>query len=89
MDTRYSIKLRADVIRENTQLTDTTYGAWLAQNIGTATVTVYGIPLMPGEGLPSSAICKLRPGDLWTEPIVITVETGGAVRMLRSIATPI
>ena len=89
MDKNYSIKLRAETITQNTRLTEVIYGSWLAQNIGSAPVTVFGIELLPGEGLPSSAICQLNPGDRWEEPIEITVQTGGAVRMLRSQAKEI
>lgn len=86
---RYSVNLRAVTILENTRLTETTYGSWLAINIGTAPVSVYGVELQPGEGLSSESIMHLNLGDTWNEPIDITVQPGGAVRMLRSIAKPI
>ena len=85
----YTTKLRAETITTNTRLNDTKYGGWLAINIGTAEVSVYGVPLQPGEGLSSESIAHLNPGDLWQEPIDITVNTGGAVRFIRSINTPI
>lgn len=88
MDKNYGIKLRAETITQNVTLTDTVYGGWLAQNIGSAPVTVYGIELLPSEGLSSQSIVQMKPGDLWQEPIVITVQSGGAVRMLRSLAKP-
>ena len=89
MDKNYGIKLRAETITQNVTLTDTIYGGWLAQNIGSAPVTVYGIELLPSEGLSSQSIVQMNTGDLWQEPIPITVQSGGAVRLLRSIAKPI
>lgn len=89
MDKNYGIKLRAETITQNVTLTDTLYGGWLAQNIGSAPVTVYGIELLPSEGLSSQSIVQMNPGDLWQEPIVITVQSGGAVRLLRSLAKPL
>lgn len=89
MDKRYGIKLRAETITQNVTLTDTIYGSWLAQNIGTAPVTVFGIELLPSEGLSSQSIIQMGANDLWQEPIVITVQSGGAVRLLRSIVKPI
>ncbi len=85
----YSVKLRAETVRENFRFNDTKYGGWLATNIGTAAVTVYGIELQPGEGISSQSIVNMSPADLWQEPIEITVQPGGAVRLLRSIGTPI
>lgn len=85
----YTTKLRAETIVESCMLNDTKYGSWLAQNIGTSPVTIYGIELLPGEGLSSDAICHLNPGDLWQEPIDIVVTPGGALRLLRSINKPV
>lgn len=89
METGYSIKARVETITANTRLTDTIYAGWLAVNIGTAAVSVYGIELLPGEGLSSQSIINMSPADKWTEPIDITVQPGGAVRLMRTIATPI
>ncbi|MBO5933025.1 MAG: hypothetical protein J6Q19_04795 [Bacteroidaceae bacterium] len=86
---RYSANLRVETITANTRLNDNKYGAWLAMNIGSAPVSVYGIELQPGEGLSSESIVHLHLGDIWAEPIVITVQPGGAVRLLRSLATEI
>lgn len=83
----YQIKQRAETITANTRLTDTKYCGWLALNIGTADVTVYGVTLAPGEGLSSQSIIQTTAADRWTEPIDITVQPGGAVRMLRTVAT--
>lgn len=85
----HSVKLRAETITQNVRLNDTKYGGWMAANIGTAAVTVYGIELQPGEGISSQSIVNMSPADLWQEPIEITVQPGGAVRLLRSIGTPI
>ena len=85
----YSIKQRSETITANTRLNETQYYSWLAVNVGTANVTVYGIELQPGEGLSSQSIAQTSPGDLWQEPIDITIQTGGALRMLRALATPI
>lgn len=85
----YEIKQRAETITANTRLNDTKYCGWLAINIGTSAVTVYGVELLPGEGLSSQSIMQLSAADKWTEPIDIVVQPGGAVRMLRTLATPI
>lgn len=87
METGYSIKMRVETITANTRLTDTIYAGWMAVNIGTAAVSVYGVELLPGEGLDYTK--ALRPCDKWTEPIEVTVQPGGAVRMMRMLATPI
>lgn len=81
----YQIKLRRDQIFANTKLTETIYGGWIAQNTGDVNVTVYGFTLKPGEILSSQQFINTRPGDLWQEPIVITVETGGVVLFWRAV----
>ena len=86
---RYSVKQRTETITEDTRLNDTQYGSWLAVNIGTADAMIYGIPLHPGEGLSSKDICMLKTGDLWTEPIDIKCTYPAAIRLLRTISTPI
>lgn len=88
MDKFYA-NLRVETFTANARLNDNKYGAWLAVNTGTAPASVYGIELQPGEGLSSESICHLHLGDIWSEPIVITVQPGGAIRLLRSLATPI
>ena len=80
----YKTKQRAETITANSRLNDTKYGSWKAVNIGTAPVTVYGIELQPGEGLNYD----LQPNEYWEEPIEITVQAGGAVRLLRRLCTP-
>lgn len=84
----YEIKQRAESVTENKRFNDTLYCSWLAVNIGNVAATVYGIELLPGEGLSSQSIIKTNPGDYWTEPIDITVESGGEIRLLRTLATP-
>ncbi len=85
----HSVKQRAERITANTTLNETIYYSWFAQNVGSAPVSVYGIELLPGEGLNSQAIAHTTPEDLWTQPIEITVQPGGAVQMLRAQAMPI
>lgn len=85
---KYTIKLRQETFYENITLTDVIYGSWLAVNIGTAPVTIFGIELAPTERLASKDIADMKPGDIWEEPIPIVIQTGGAVRMLRTIAKP-
>lgn len=84
-----SIKLRAESITATCKLTDTIYCGWMAQNIGTAPIKVYGIELLPGEGISSQDIVKTGADDLWTEPIDIEVQAGGVCRMLRAQAMPV
>lgn len=86
---RYSVKLRVETIAENTRLTDKQYSSWLAVNVGTAAATIYGFELQPGEGLSSQQIIQTTPADKWEEPIDITVQPGGAIRLSRSLGTPI
>ena len=86
---KYGIKLRVETITQNTTLTDIIYSGWLATNIGTAPVTIYGIELQPTERLSSRDIVQLNTGDLWQEPIPIIVQTGGAVRLLRPVCKPL
>lgn len=81
----YQIKLRRDQINANTKLTEIIYGGWVAQNIGNVDVEVYGFTLVPGAILSSQQFINTRPGDLWQEPIVIDVKSGGEVLVLRSI----
>ena len=80
----YDVKQRAETIRQNMKLNDTRYGSWKAINIGTADVAVDGVTLQPGEGIEH----VLQPSQTWKEPIDITVQPGGAVRLLREINTP-
>lgn len=80
----YDVKMRAETIVANTRLNDKRYSGWKAINIGTADVTVDGVTLQPGEGIDH----QLQPFETWTEPIDITVQTGGAVRLLRKLCTP-
>lgn len=86
---RYSVKLRVETIAENMRLNETQYSSWLAVNIGTAAVTIYGYELQPGEGLSSQQIIHTTPADKWEEPIEITVQPGGMIRLSRSICTSI
>lgn len=81
---QYDIKLRAETISTNTRLNDDKYSSWKAINIGSAPVNVYGVQLLPGEGL----AFDLLPNEVWKEAIEITVQPGGAVRLLRKICTP-
>ena len=85
----YSIKARVETITQNITLTDKNYCSWLAVNIGSVPVTIYGVQLLPSEGLCSKDIVAMNPGDFWEEPITITVQPGGALCLIRSIATPI
>ena len=85
----YSIKVRVETITQNITLTDKNFCSWFAVNIGMVPVTVYGITLQPSEGLCSKDIIPTTPGDRWEEPIPITITTGGALRLARSITTPI
>ena len=81
---QYEIKLRAETITTNTRLNDNKFGGWKAINIGSAPVTVYDVELQPGEGLQFD----MQPSEVWKEPIEITVQPGGAVRLLRKLCTP-
>lgn len=83
-----SVKLRAETITQNTTKTEKIYSGWLAQNIGSAPCSVYGVQLLPGEGLNSQSIVQMTADDIWTEPIDITVQPGGAIRLLRAQAAP-
>ena len=80
----YDVKQRAETIVADTRLNDTRYSSWKAINIGTGNVMVDGVTLQPGEGIEH----VLQPCETWKEPIVITIEAGGAVRLLRKICTP-
>ena len=80
----WDVKQRAETITANTRLNDNKYSAWKAINIGTAPVTVYGVTLQPGEGISYD----MKPEETWKEPIEITVQPGGAVRLLRKLCTP-
>lgn len=82
-----AVKMRAETITENCRLNETKYCGFLAINTGTTAVKVYGVELLPGEGLSSADIVHLEPGDTWTEPIDIEVTGGGSIRMLRPLET--
>lgn len=84
---QYGVKLRVETISTNVRLNDNIYGGWKAINIGTAPVTVYGVELLPGEGLDFMA--GMQPNEIWQEPIEITVQPGGAVRLMRKLVSPI
>lgn len=77
----YNIKTRVETITKNTRLNDKKFGAWLAVNIGTADCTVLGITLAPSEGLDFTH--AVPAGSYWTDPIDITVQAGGAIRLVR------
>lgn len=84
----YGIKMRSETVTANKTFNEKQYGGWLAMNIGANPAKVYGIELQPGEGLSSESIMHLNPGDTWEEPIEIEITQPGAVRLLRTIATP-
>lgn len=84
---KYGVNLRVETISSNARLNDKKYGGWKAINIGTAAVTVYGVELQPGEGLDFMA--GMLPNEIWQEPIEITVQPGGTVRLMRKLVTPI
>lgn len=86
---RYETKLRAETISESCKLNDARYCSWYAVNTGTALVYVFGVPLQPGEGINSQSIIQTAPGDLWKEPLDITVTPGGELRLLRTICSEI
>ena len=80
----YDTKQRAETITANTRKNDIKFGSWKAINIGTADCTVDGVTLTPGEGVEHN----LQPNQYWKEPIDITVQPGGAIRLLREINKP-
>lgn len=71
---------RTETIRENITLSPQGYSGYLAQNIGTANVTVDGFVLEPGEKLDFSSITAE-----WQTAITITCQAGGAVRIIRFV----
>lgn len=80
MDT-YNVQARVETITSNTRLTDKEYGGWMAINIGTADCTVLGVTIAPSEGLDMTQAIPV--GSYWTTPIDITVQPGGAIRLIR------
>ena len=78
---RYKIQSRVETITQNKKITDTTFGGWMALNIGTADCTVLGITLAPSEGLDMTN--AVPAGSYWDSPIDITVQPGGAIRLIR------
>ena len=87
MEINYTVETRVETITTNKRLNDNIYGGWMAVNIGTATCTVLGITLNPGEGLDFTNSVPL--GSVWKSPIDITVNAGGAIRLVRLIAKPL
>lgn len=69
-------------ITESTTLTaEQKYGGWLAINQGTASATVMGYELQPGEGLDFRDI--VPPGSWWDSAIQIRINPGAIVRVTR------
>lgn len=81
---KITVTNRAETIRENTTLNPEGFGGYLAQNIGTADVTVDGFILKPGEKLDFSSIAY---NATWATPIIITCQQGGMVRIIRFMYT--
>ena len=77
----YNIQSRVETITANTRLNDKKYGGWMAVNIGTADCAVLGITLAPSEGVDFTK--AIPAGSYWTTPIDITVQPGGAIRLVR------
>lgn len=83
MDKRYNIKARVETITQSTRLTDLQFGGWMAVNIGSASASVMGIPLLPTEGLDFTK--SVPAGSFWTQPINIEITPGAAIRLVRLI----
>lgn len=85
---RYKITPVFQDIKENiTVMPEPKYGGWMAVNTGTATATVLGYPLAPGESIDYRDI--VRPGDIWDAPIQITITSGAVIRLTRLQCQPI
>ena len=55
------------------------FGGWMCVNIGSASATVLGYPLAPGEGLNFLYINT----DEWNAVITMDIPAGAAIRMTR------
>lgn len=76
----YTVKTSTLQITENKTIRPSSYGGWLAVNIGTGVATVDDIPLSQGDGLDYT---KLSPDVIWDEPIIIVCEPGAKVILKR------
>ena len=71
----WNVKKRTKVIEQNTTITDTDFGGWMAVNIGTEDVEIDKVVLQPREGVSFLDI----PADAhWGTPIQINVPAPGA-----------
>ena len=71
---------RSQTITANTTLMPEGYGGWIALNIGTGNVKVDGFLLRPNMAVDLS---HLPWYVVWSSPIPIEVEAGGALRITR------
>lgn len=70
-----------DITESTTLTSEQKYGGWFAINQGTASATVMGYELQPGEGLDFRDI--VPPGSWWDSAIQIRINPGAIVRVTR------
>lgn len=79
---KYSVKVRQDVVTQNTTFNDTQYGGWLAVNTGNVDIKVDNYTLQPGDGID---LTSLDPSVVYESPIRIQVPTGGECVLTRML----
>lgn len=84
----YKVSVRTIDITANTKIMpENVFGGWMAVNTGTATASVMGYTLNPGEGL--NFLEAVPAGSVWDTPIEVRVNTGAVVRFTRLQCKPI
>lgn len=64
---------------ESQVLAPDNYGGWMCVNVGSATATVMGYPLAPGEGLDFLQVGENK----WISTIAMDIPAGAAIRITR------
>ena len=78
----YKVSVRVIDITANTKIMpENNFGGWLAVNTGTATASVMGYELQPGEGLDFTQ--AVPAGSVWDTPIEIRINAGAIIRLTR------
>lgn len=84
----YKVSARTIEITANTKIMpENDFGGWMAVNTGTATASVMGYELNPGEGL--NFLDAIPLGSIWETPIEVRVSAGASVRLTRLQCKPI
>lgn len=71
---------QTQTIRDNQTIMPEGFGGWFAQNIGTGNVLINGFIVEPNATIDFS---HLDANILWKSPIVVEVQAGGVLRIMR------